>query len=162
MAAQFGPQPDFAAIAASHRSLADEMEKVPNTPQFAQGNALLDEFRAMERRMIARFDRVENIFELRKPFITNHYLYSDDNSAARISNSYLLNATDALTPLTRPTDNTPIAGFPNTSGDIGNMTDAELNTLLGELGLGVAGQRPAREQRLRQYIGLRQNPRTTA
>jgi hypothetical protein len=65
MAAQFGPQPDFAAIAASHRSLADEMEKVPNTPQFAQGNAILDEFRAMERRMIARFDRVDTKIQAR-------------------------------------------------------------------------------------------------
>jgi outer membrane protein TolC len=54
-----GPQPDFASIARSHRILADEMEKVPNTPQFDAGDAILRELRAMEQRMNAKMDTME-------------------------------------------------------------------------------------------------------
>jgi hypothetical protein len=54
-----GPQPDFAGIARSHRYLADEMEKVPNTPQFDAGDAILRELRAMEQRMNAKMDTME-------------------------------------------------------------------------------------------------------
>jgi hypothetical protein len=54
-----GPQPDFAVISRSHRILADEMDKVPNTPQFDAGAAILRELRAMEQRMNAKMDIIE-------------------------------------------------------------------------------------------------------
>jgi hypothetical protein len=40
-----GPQPDFAAIATSFQSVAAEVARIPNTPQFAAGNAILDQLR---------------------------------------------------------------------------------------------------------------------
>jgi hypothetical protein len=65
-----GPQPDFAGLARSHRYIADEMEKVPNTPQFDAGNAILQELRAMnakmdtiEQQMNTRFDQVNTRFD---------------------------------------------------------------------------------------------------
>jgi hypothetical protein len=38
-----GPQPDFAAMATSYQSLAPEVARIPNTPQFTAGNAILDQ-----------------------------------------------------------------------------------------------------------------------
>jgi hypothetical protein len=54
-----GPQPDFAAMARSHRFLADELDKVPNTSQFDAGQAIFRELRAMKQRMNAKMDTME-------------------------------------------------------------------------------------------------------
>jgi hypothetical protein len=62
---------------------------------------------------------------------------------------FLLNAADDLTLLTNPRDNTPIAGFPRSSKQIGPLSNPQLNALLKDLGLAVRGGRPAKEQRFR-------------
>ena len=54
-----GPQPDFAAMAASQRAVADEMDRIQNTPQFALGNAILNQLQGMEQRINARMDGME-------------------------------------------------------------------------------------------------------
>jgi hypothetical protein len=36
-----GPQPDFALMSQNCQNFADEVAKIPNTPQFALGNDIL-------------------------------------------------------------------------------------------------------------------------
>lgn len=52
---QIRPQPDFRVISDCHQTLAVEMRKVPDMPQFDLGNAILAELQGMN----ARFDRIE-------------------------------------------------------------------------------------------------------
>jgi hypothetical protein len=89
---------------------------------------------------------------------TNCYRYSDQNNAARVSNSLLTISTERLTELVNPEDGTLIAGFPATPRDIGAMATATLISVLEQLGLQTGGVRAAREQRLRGSIGLKTNP----
>jgi hypothetical protein len=63
-----------------------------------------------------------------------------------------------LTELANPSNNTEVAGFPETPGHIGTMQAATLTEVLRQLGLGVGGNRAAKEQRLRVFIGLKRSP----
>jgi hypothetical protein len=98
--------------------------------------------------------------KFRKPFspYTNCYRYSDQNNAARVSNSLLTISTESLTKLVNPANGTEITGFPATPGDIGDLAAATLLSVLQQLGLETEGPRTARERRLRGFIGLKTNP----
>lgn len=60
--------------------------------------------------------------------------------------------------LVHPTANTTIPDFPTKPGDIQNMTDEKLNTVLEQLGLSTEGPKAAKQRRLRFNIGLRAAP----
>jgi hypothetical protein len=89
---------------------------------------------------------------------TNCYRCSDQNNAARVSNSLLAISSESLTALINPTDGTEITGFPATPRDITGLSTQTLVSVLQQLGLGVEGARALREQRLRRFIGLKPNP----
>jgi hypothetical protein len=56
-----GPQPDFAFMSQSYLGLANEVAKIPNTPQFALGNdilARLDQINDKLERLNTRLDTI--------------------------------------------------------------------------------------------------------
>merc|ERR1712029_439673 len=121
--------------------------------QFAQINA---QFAQVNAQFAQRFDQLDNKIDT----LATRVAANDHNASARVQNSYLTRSSDRLTPLISPLTNTLIEWFPTKSGDIPNMEDQRLDTVLQELGLPTNGGREAKEKRLRQSIGLR--PRPTA
>jgi predicted NBD/HSP70 family sugar kinase len=85
-------------------------------------------------------------------------MHSESNSIARLQNSLLISPDSALTELHNPETNLPIDRFPATPGEIYQMTNAALNSVLRALGVGVGGTMEARRQRLRLKIGLKADP----
>ncbi|KIV90962.1 hypothetical protein PV10_05560 [Exophiala mesophila] len=94
-----------------------------------------------------RMNRGLNEFTLRVKAI-------DRNTMARVQNSLLANPTDQLELLVDPSTNGPIRGHPKTPGDITTMKQATLTDVLLKFNLCHLGDRLAKENRLRLYIGL--------
>jgi hypothetical protein len=107
------------------------------------------------RGRVAQQKQLNERFRL-TPFFTN-YLYSERINVDHVSNSLIAAPEEALTELVNPSNNTGVAGFPETPGHIRTMQAATLNEVLKQLGLGVGGNRAAREQRLRTFIGLKRS-----
>ncbi|KAL9084568.1 MAG: hypothetical protein Q9165_007993 [Trypethelium subeluteriae] len=76
------------------------------------------------------------------------------NTVALVQNSHLTHQEQKLAPLRSPITNTPIPGFPEKVGDIANLDDAQLTSLLSTLEEDTAiGQGP-KQDRFRAAIGL--------
>ena len=73
---------------------------------------------------------------------------------ARVHNSLLKNPTDQLELLVDPSTNGPVRGHPKTPGEITTMKQATLIDVLLQFNLCHLGERRAKEDRLRMYLGL--------
>merc|ERR1711939_1064025 len=176
-----GPQPDTDLMVQYLHGFTEEFTKLPNVPALAEGNAIQQlttqmnaqfaqvnaqmnaqfaqinaQFAQVNAQFAQRFDQLDNKIDT----LATRVAANDHNASARVQNSYLTRSSDRLTPLISPLTNTLIEWFPTKSGDIPNMEDQRLDTVLQELGLPTNGGREAKEKRLRQSIGLR--PRPTA
>merc|ERR1712230_241177 len=150
------PQPDTDLMIQHLHGFTEEFTKLPNVPALAEGNAIQQLTTQMNAQFAQRFDQLDNKIDT----LATRVAANDHNASARVQNSYLTRSSDRLTPLISPLTNTLIEWFPTKSGDIPNMEDQRLDTVLQELGLPTNGGREAKEKRLRQSIGLR--PRPTA
>lgn len=56
-----GPQPDFIRMSELQHSLADEMSKIPNTPQFDAGNAILQALHRIETKLDSLETKVNSL-----------------------------------------------------------------------------------------------------
>jgi peptidoglycan hydrolase CwlO-like protein len=56
-----GPQPDFIRMSELHGSLADEMSKIPNTPQFDAGNAIVQALHRIETKIDSLETKVNSL-----------------------------------------------------------------------------------------------------
>ncbi|KAL2402922.1 hypothetical protein ABEF93_006038 [Exophiala dermatitidis] len=183
-----GPQPDAGRIVHHIHGIAEEFTKLSNVPALAEGNAVAQlaaqmnaQFAQMNAQMNAQFARINDRFaqiddrfaQMNTHFsqrfdqldnkidtLTTRVIANDHNASARVQNSFLTRSSDRLTPLMNPSTNNFIEWFPAKSGDIPNMEDQRIDSVLHALGLPTNGRIEAKEQRLRQYIGLR--PRPTA
>ena len=84
-------------------------------------------------------------------------LYRDSNNTARVLNTHLENPQDQITPLLNPSTGQIVPGFPNTSSQLGRMSEQIIDAVLEELGIQpiTAGTSLANKKKyLRGYIGL--------
>ncbi|RMZ89926.1 hypothetical protein DV736_g2856, partial [Chaetothyriales sp. CBS 134916] len=133
-------QPDFERISEAHLTLYEEASKFPNLPAMDNGRALLNAIQDLTREVRQGFAKMSNL---------------DRNNAARVQNTYVVSSAETLSPFINPETGDEIDGFPATSAEIRQMSPQQLGALLRALGLDAAGARPAKERRLREYIGLR-------
>ncbi|CAK4034074.1 Hypothetical predicted protein [Lecanosticta acicola] len=80
------------------------------------------------------------------------------NSVARVANSHITSADEALTPMVSLKTSKPLDKFPDTPKDIAKLTLVQINDLLTHLDTGKTGSEVARRERLRTQMGLKASP----
>ncbi|KAF2230075.1 hypothetical protein EV356DRAFT_509496 [Viridothelium virens] len=112
----------------------------------------------------SRIEALQSRLESLEVGISDSYSYIGDrlranafNAIALVQNSHLTLREQKLSPLRAPATNTPIPGFPEKVGDIVNLNDAQLTSLLFTLEEDVGISQELKLDRFRAAIGIAQS-----